>query len=223
MGKIGVGVGEDFPVGDPGDPTKAPGEAGQAEAAPHETAGNASAQSDASDDRAEFERWKWRREGERAWAEDMRNQRSEGDPRNRAEWDAWKRTFKDRIRAAVIDGLGRDDNWRRHSWGTTWRPRFWPLGAWGIGIALLVLAIPVLVIVAIVALIAAAISAPLTILAALAALILLSVALRHRHGHHTGHYRYYTDNDIQSPPRSSRASCPRPRGPIVTPPPQEHS
>jgi hypothetical protein len=225
MGKIGVGVGEDFPVGDPGDPAKASGQAGQAEAAPHETAGNASAQSDtsASDERAEFERWKWRREGERAWAEDVRNQRTGWDTHNRAEWDAWKRTFKDHIRAAVIDGLGRDENWRR-SWGATWRPRFWPLGAWGIGIALLVLAIPILVVIAIVALIAAAISAPLTILAAVAGLIVLTIAaFRHRHGHAAGRYRYYTDNDIQSPPRSSRASCPRPRGPIVTPPPQEHS
>ncbi|HEY4113707.1 MAG TPA: hypothetical protein VGM17_06545 [Rhizomicrobium sp.] len=217
MGKIGVGIGEEFPVGVSNDARKPFADAGQADSA------EASAQGGPSehDARVEFERWKWQREGQHAWDEDVRNQRAEWEASHRAEWDAWKRALKDKIRAAVVDGLGRNDNGRRNSWGYSWRPRFWPLGACGIGIAALILAIPVLVVIAIVALIAAAISAPLTILGILAALILISIAARHhRHGHTAGRYRYYTDADIQSPPRTS---SPRRRGPIVTPPPQEHS
>jgi hypothetical protein len=215
MAKIGVGIGEEFPVGDPSEPRPAPGE-GETRAT--------SAKTDQSGDtaHAEFERRKWQREGQRAWDEDVRNQRAEWQSRDRTEWEAKKRAFKEKIHAAVLNGIGNPDNWQRMPWGYSWRPR--TIGAWGIAIALLVLAIPILAIIVIVALIAAAISAPLIVLGVLAALIFIPIAgHRYRHGHTAGRYRYYTDDDIQSPPRSSRTPSWRARGPIVTPPPQEHS
>lgn len=210
MAKIGVGIGEEFPVDDP---AGAPGEGGETD--------EASRQGYSPEDnaRAEFERWKWQREGRRAGDEDVRNQRSEWDTRNRTEWDAKKRAFKDKIHAAVLKAIGDPDNWQRMPWGYSWRPR--TIGAWGIGVLALILAVPILVVVLIVALIAAAISAPLIVLGVLATLIFIPIAVhRFHHGGTAGRYRYYTDDDIQPPPRSSRASS-RPRGPIVTPPPQE--
>jgi len=208
MGKIGVGIGEDFPVGDPDDKRdqSASSEAGEtAQAGPSE-----------DDDRAEFERWKWHRDGERAWAEDVKNQR--------AEWDAKKRAFKDKIRAAVLDAAGDKDNWRRHSWGYTWRPQYCPVGAFGLGIVAAILAVPILVIVILIALITAAISAPLAVLAILGILIFVSIAhhRHHHHAHYAGRYRYYYDSDIETPPRSQRARKPSSNGEtIVTPPPDE--
>ena len=207
MSKIGVGIGEDFPVGDPDDKRD--------QSAASETGETAQAGPSEDDDRAEFERWKWHREGERAWAEDVKNQR--------AEWDAKKRAFKDKIRSAVLEAAGDRDNWRRHSWGYSWRPPFWPVGAFGLGLVGLILAVPILVIVILIALISAAISAPLAVLVILGMLIFVSIAHhRHSHGHYAGRYRYYYDSDIETPPRSQRARKPSSNGEtIVTPPPAE--
>ncbi|HUJ48283.1 MAG TPA: hypothetical protein VLV55_14200, partial [Rhizomicrobium sp.] len=154
---------------------------------------------------------------ERAWAEDVKNQR--------AEWDAKKRAFKDKIRSAVLEAAGDRDNWRRHSWGYSWRPPFWPVGAFGLGLVGLILAVPILVIVILIALISAAISAPLAVLAILGMLIFVSIAHhRHHHGHYAGRYRYYTDSDIETPPRSQRARKPSSNGETIVPPPpaEEH-
>jgi hypothetical protein len=195
MSKIDVGVGEDFPVGD--------GNKG---------AGAQDAQNSGADDRAEFEAWKRRRDDERHYYED-RHRRHE-------EWHQRKQEFKDRVKAAARDfhhdardyhgrDHGRDEGHDRDWHGRGWHfGRFWPMG---IGIALLVLAIPVLIIALFFSLISAAFKAPFVILA-IVAIAALFFTLHHRrgyhrfgysgHGHHRhGHYRYYTEDDIQTPPR----------------------
>jgi len=77
MSKIGVGVGEDFPVDD-----------GKGE-----------------DDRAEFEAWKRRRDEWRAKREQWRQERDEWQQR-RDEWRARKRAFKQKVRDAARDTFG---------------------------------------------------------------------------------------------------------------------
>lgn len=133
MSKIGVAVGEDFPLQDldglPSDPPEekqgasddqtkcAPGQCGPDRAEAH-------AQS-------EFARWKWHREGQRHWDNDVQSER--------AEWEARKRAFKDKIRAAVHNAVRANENRHHDKWRHSWRS-LWP-GVAGIGIAALALAI----------------------------------------------------------------------------------
>ena len=124
MSKIGVAVGEDFPLQDLGGSCDSP----------EQTQATAHAASDVAheeDEQAEFARWKWRREGQRMWDEDVRNQR--------ADWEAKKRAFKEKIRTAVHDAVNANENQRHHRWRHSWRSA-WP-GIVGIGIAALALAI----------------------------------------------------------------------------------
>jgi hypothetical protein len=111
MSKIGVNIGEDFPVEDP---SRTSGPADQSQPSPDDRQQSADGDGAAngSDDRDEFERWKWWREGEQHWQEDVRNAR--------AEWEARKRAFKENIRAAVHDAMGSHVNGRHHAWGHTW-------------------------------------------------------------------------------------------------------
>lgn len=206
MSKIGVGVGEDFPVDD-GDGNK----------------GAQGAQA-GGDDRAEFEAWKRRRDDERRYYEDKR--------RRHDEWHQRKQEFKDRIKAAARDfgDDARDHHWHddHRDWnGRHWHmSRFWPMG---IGIALLAIAIPVLILAFFFSIISAAFKAPFVILAIVAIGAVIFMA-RHRHHHygysHAGHhgrgrYRYYSDDDIQTPPRAAQSQQPKQNGtpPIITPPP----
>jgi hypothetical protein len=102
MSKVGVGVGEDFPVDD----------------------GNGGAQGGGQgprDERAEFEEWKRRRD---AWRSEREAARAERDA-----WRARKRAFKQKIRDAARESFGDGANWRdgygRHGESYYhWRPRF---------------------------------------------------------------------------------------------------
>jgi hypothetical protein len=191
MGKIGVGVGEDFPVDD-GDGNKGAGAQGPENEA---------------NDRAEFEAWKRRRDEERAYHEEKR--------RRHEEWHERKREFKEKVRAAARESFGRDDSWRRHDFGYSGRPRFWPLGAFGIGAGLLVLIVPLLLLVLVFSLISAAFQAPFAILALFAIALFLFMAARHSYRHaHRGPWRYYDYDDIQRPRRPQQPDI----GPIITPP-----
>jgi hypothetical protein len=205
MSKIGVGVGEDFPVDD--------GDGKKAEAAQDAARNNAP-----DDDRAEFEAWKRRRDDERRAHDEAR--------RRHDEWHARKSAFKEKMRAAARESFGNDDNWRRYGDSYVWRPHFWPIGAFGIGIALLVFAIPVLLIVLVFSLISAAFKAPFIILALFAMATLIFVFGRHRHHGHRYHYgdgRYYSDDDIETPPRGASPRAPQPpqqnAAATVAPPP----
>ena len=198
MSKVDVGVGEEFPVDD-GDANR--------------NAGAQGPQNEA-DERAEFDAWKRRRDAERQYYEERR--------RHRAEWHQRKREFKERIRAAAREfGQDYDDrDWRDHRWHGM---RFWPIG---VGIALVVLAIPVLILALFFSLISAAFKAPFVILA-IVAIAALFFVLHHRHGHY--HYRfashghgrrYYYDSDIETPPRPQQQPPQPPKqAPIITPPP----
>lgn len=204
MGKIGVGVGEDFPVDD-GDGNTAAGAQG---AAP-------------GDDRAEFEAWKRARDDERRYREEKQ--------RRHEEWHQRSRDFKDKLRAAAHESFGRDfrhddSDWHdRHVHGFR-AMRYWPVG---LGIAVLAIGIPVLVIALFFSLISAAFKAPFVILAllAMAAFFVWHRAHHHSFGHYGRHdgrhgrYRYYDDSDIQTPPRPQQPPQPPAVAPIITPPP----
>jgi hypothetical protein len=197
MSKIGVGVGEDFPVDD-GDGNTAAGAQG---AVPN-------------DDRAEFEAWKRARDDERRYREEKR--------RHHEEWHQRKREFKERIKAAAREfGDDTRDRWHDRDWdGRHWHAsRYWPIG---IGFALLVIAIPIFILAFFFSLISAAFKAPFVILA-IVAIAALVFASRHRHGHRRydysdrrSRYRYYDDSDIQTPPRPQPPAA---AAPIITPPP----
>jgi hypothetical protein len=99
MSKIGVGVGEDFPLDDGG--------------------------KDGGGDRAEYEAWKRRRDEWRARREQWRAEQDEWRAR-RGEWRARRRAFKEKVRAAARDTFGpeydayRDARWRYRA--------YWPFG-----------------------------------------------------------------------------------------------
>ena len=88
MSKIGVGIGEDFPVDD--------GSGG--------------------DDRAEYEAWKRRRDEWRAKREQWRQEQEDWQAR-RAEWRARKRAFKEKVRAAARETFGPEYNAYRDARG----------------------------------------------------------------------------------------------------------
>ncbi|HEX3944490.1 MAG TPA: hypothetical protein VHW69_10415 [Rhizomicrobium sp.] len=133
MSKVGVGVGDEFPVEDSGQRhhASASNERGQ-DSQPQRAACGEGSQRSESDDRCEFERWKWRREGERSGQDDVRNER--------AAWEAKKRAFKEKIRAAVHDAVGNDETQPSHAGSHSRGRGFWPMGALGISIAVLALA-----------------------------------------------------------------------------------
>ena len=105
MSKIGVGVGEDFPVDD--------GHGG----------GQGAGQGAPRSEQEEFEDWKRRREQWRAQREQWRSQRDE--------WRARKRAFKQKIREAAQENFGQE--WDSHRYAQYRRARhwypFWPIWA----------------------------------------------------------------------------------------------
>ncbi len=111
MSKIGVGVGDEFPVDD---------------AAPKPAAGESGASPEA--DRAEFEEWKrrreaWRaqREAFRAQREEWRSRRREWKDRWRAERRAWQEEFRDaRGSAAAYGGPWRGYRFGYGPWRFLW-------------------------------------------------------------------------------------------------------
>ncbi|MEI9995422.1 MAG: hypothetical protein WDM91_12570 [Rhizomicrobium sp.] len=122
MSKIGVGVGEDFPVDDGKsaaaagpEPQRGPGDDGYAEYAARREA---------------YRRWhEQRREWKRQW---------------RDEWHARRREFRDQFRGSYYDGYGRDNGGRAYmAWG---HPGIWSTGLlWRILAAVAVIAAVVFV------------------------------------------------------------------------------
>ena len=106
MSKIGVGVGDDFPVDD-GNGVPPGGQQGPRTEA---------------DDRADYEDWKRRRDEWRSQRDASRAQREA--------WRASKRAFKEKVRAAARESFGQDwdprdgrgyDRYRRgRHWGGLW-------------------------------------------------------------------------------------------------------
>ncbi|HEY1632640.1 MAG TPA: hypothetical protein VGF56_15090 [Rhizomicrobium sp.] len=210
MSKIGVGVGDDFPVDD---------ENGGAGAGQQ---GQASPRSEA-DDRADYEMWKRRRDAFRADREARQAEREE--------WKARKRAFKRKLKEAIHDSFGNgggdgggDEDPRGRDWHDRYggrydgRPRHFGW-RWAGPFAFLAIAVPFLILMLVFSLISAAFKAPFVILA-LFAVAWIVFGMRHHHGRGR---RYYYDSDIETPPRGSRG--PRPQQPppqggaIVTPPP----
>lgn len=118
MSKIGVGVGDDFPLDDGN-----PGSGGQGP----------------ESDREEFEAWKRRRDAWRAQRDEWRRQH--------AEWRAKRRAFKERVRQAARESFGADweDYAARRTRHFGYRRRFpffiWPVLGLAIPILVLVLII----------------------------------------------------------------------------------
>ncbi len=211
MSKIGVGVGDDFPLddGNGGGPNRGQGGDGP---------------QDSQDDRTEFEEWKRRRDARRAEREAWERQR--------AEWRARKRAFKERVRRAAYESFGNGDGWHGGGDGRyRWRPHFWPFGMFGMAMALFAFMIPVFLIVLFFSLISAAFKAPF-VLIAIVALGIAFMAWRHHHWRHRWYRHAYgawgpCDYDLDLSPRESdRGQSPPPRNPpppnggtIVTPPP----
>jgi hypothetical protein len=101
MSKIGVGVGEDFPVDDGHGGAPGGGQAPRSE-------------------QEEFEDWKRRRDQWRAQREQWRSQRDE--------WRAKKRAFRQKIREAAHESFGRE--WDGYRYEHYRRARgLWPLWA----------------------------------------------------------------------------------------------
>jgi len=207
MGKIGVGVGDDFPVDD---------ENGGASGGQQ---GPANQRSEA-DDRAEYEMWKRRRD---AWRAEREARRAE-----REAWKARKRAFKRKLKEAIHDSFG-DEDYRGDYRGRDWNDRYdgrgragHPFGwRWAGPAALLAIVVPFLILMLVFALISAAFKAPFVILA-VCAIVWIVYGMRHHHRHDRG-YRYYYDGDIDTPPRGPRPQQPPPSPPqsgaIITPPP----
>jgi hypothetical protein len=189
MSKIGVGVGDDFPVDDSNNPQNPNTNTGSAGAPP--------------DDRAEFEAWKARRDAHRAQREAWRAQRQEWHQRKAAWKDQWheqKRAWRDEMRARYGDDYAYNYGGGRSRYGRGRFPLFF--GGWGISrLVMLFLAI---------ALVIFAISHIGYILAGLAAVAILFAAY-----HHFGHDPFdlpYANSGrdyarpITTPPPSNTAS-----------------
>lgn len=149
MSKIGVGVGDEFPVDDGNNPNT----------------GNTGAP---PDDRAEFEEWKRRRDAWRAQREQWRAQRDEWHRRKhewKAQWHEQKRAFRDEMRAKFGDDY---DNYGGRRYG---RGRFHFAGFYGLP--------RILGIILVIAIVIFAISHIGYILAGLAAIALLFAAYHH--------------------------------------------
>ncbi|MBV9419771.1 MAG: hypothetical protein JO348_08360 [Alphaproteobacteria bacterium] len=159
MSKIGVGVGDEFPVDD-GAPK------------PNSNAGAFDTGSP-QDDRAEFEAWKARRDAYRAQREAWRAQREEWHRRKaewKAQWHEQKRAWREDMRARYGDDYAYNYGGRRYGRGRF--PLFF--GGWGVyRLVMLFLVIALLIF---------AISHIGYILAGLAAVAILFAAW-----HHFGH------------------------------------
>ena len=98
MSKIGVGVGDEFPVDDGSNPQNTTNNTG-ASAGPRTP----------EDDRAEFEEWKRRRDAWRAQREQWRAQHDEWQRRKhewKAQWRESKHAFREEMRAKFGDDRG---------------------------------------------------------------------------------------------------------------------
>jgi hypothetical protein len=214
MGKIGVGIGDDFPVDDENGPQGHGNGAGGPQGQSGQAGGQANARNEA-DDRADYEEWKRRRN---AWRADREARRAE-----REEWKARKRAFKHKLREAIHESFGDERDargayrdWHDRDWRGYGRSRHFGW-RWAGPIALLAIGIPILILMLFFSLISAAFKAPFAILA-LFAIAWIVFGMRH---HHRGR-RYYYDSDIEMPPRGPNG--PRPQSPprggsIITPPP----
>lgn len=202
MSKYGVGVGDDFPVGDPGRGNQQGGDQGPPR-----------------DDHEEFEEWKRRRDEYRARREEWRKQREE--------WHARKRAFKEKVRQAARESFGArgSDDRDRYYYGGRGRHGRFPFFLWpAIG-----LIIPILILALIVSLIAAIFKSPFAFLALMALGIGFFMW---RHGHYQHHDYGFggtcRDYDFDLKPtnggRQNQQTAPaqpptQNGGAIVTPPP----
>jgi len=185
MSKIGVGVGDEFPVDDGNNPKNTNTSANRGD-----------------DDRAEFEEWKRRRDAWRAQKEQWRAQREEWH-RRRHEWkEQWrdqKRAFRDDMRARFGDDYYNDGG-RRYG-----RGRFHFAGFYGLP--------RILGIILVVAIVIFAISHIGYILAGLAAIALLWAAYHH-FGHDPLDLGPFGPRDygrpINNPPPAPTPSVPKP-------------
>ncbi|MBL6853251.1 MAG: hypothetical protein ISS15_08090 [Alphaproteobacteria bacterium] len=191
MSKIGVGVGDEFPVNDGNNPnqnTNANTNSGSAGATPPQ------------DDRAEFEEWKRRRDAWRAQREEWRARRDEWKQRRhewKQQWRENKRAFREEMRAKFGDDFAYGG--RRYGRGRFPAPFF----AYGLP--------RVLGIILVVAVVIFAISHIGYILAGLAAIALLWAAYHH-FGHDPldlGPPRDYS-RPINNPPPAPTPSVPKP-------------
>lgn len=98
MSKIGVGVGEDFPVDD------GPGKPNNSE----------------QDDRADYEEWRRRRSERRAHRDEWRAQREQ--------WRAKRRAFKEKVRQAARDTFGPEWRSYRNARRGYYHHRHFPFG-----------------------------------------------------------------------------------------------
>jgi len=188
MSKIGVGVGDEFPVDDGNNnPNNA-----------NSTGANAGPRTP-EDDRAEFEDWKRRRDAWRTQKEQWRAQRDEWHRRRhewKAQWRENKRAFRDEMKSQ----FGDDDSYGGRRYG---RGRF-PFMAYGLP--------RILGIVLVVAVLIFAISHIGYILAGLAAIALLWVAYHH-YGHDPLDLPYGRRDygrPINNPPPAPTPSVPKP-------------
>ena len=132
MSKIGVAVGQDFPLQDLPSDSMEDSQAA-ADSAAQAAAGESRKSGCEGDGHSEFARSKWHHEGQRCWDADVRNQR--------AEWEAKKRAFKEKIRARVHEAVHASENRRHHANGNSHRSSAWPKAFVGLGIAALAFAI----------------------------------------------------------------------------------
>lgn len=131
MSKIGVAVGEDFPLQDLGGLPPDPPEENQAAQDHPSQAESGESCAGRCENQSEFARW--RREGQRLWDADVRNER--------AEWKARKRAIKEKIKTAVRDAVHDNENRRGCAHGEFHRSRAWPKAFADIGLAALAFAI----------------------------------------------------------------------------------
>ena len=184
MSKIGVGVGDEFPVDD--------------SANSNPNTANPNGQATPQDDQAEFENWKQRRDAWRAQQQARREQRdawhAQRDAmkqewrKRRHEWRAQAHQWRDEMRGDVGDDRYGRGFGHGHDWHGVWQRHG---GAKLLGL------------VAILALVVFAVTHIGTILMSLAAVAVLVIAWHHfgPGGHHRfDHYRYAGPSAPSAPP-----------------------
>jgi hypothetical protein len=201
MSKIGVGVGDEFPVDDGNKPNNA-----------NNNGTGATGSGAPPDDRAEFEEWKRRRDADRAQREQWRAQREDWHRRKdewKQQWREQRRTWRDQMRAQHGDGANGDFAYPYGGRRYYGRGRFpWFFG--GHGVARL------LGLFAVIALVIFAISHIGYIIAGLVAVAVLFAAYHH-FGHDPldfGHYAGGRDygRPINNPPPAPTQAVTRPAG-----------
>jgi hypothetical protein len=134
MSKIGVAIGEEFPVQDSATPPHAATDnQTDSRASPGAACGRSRGAHSEPHERTDFARRDWHHEGQRCWDADVRNQH--------AEWEAKKRAFKEKIRAKVHEAVHAAENRRDRANGHSRRSGAWPKAFVGLGIAALAFAI----------------------------------------------------------------------------------